>query len=190
MAMAPSTRASVKCRCISRSAKCSGLPATYLSLIPRRRDCAIELGRRDAACKSRHGAADASRKGFAMSLDLLLTIVSRTPLWAWAVLAALILIGVSQSRDRTMGSTRLLLLPLVVGALAISALVATGGSVAALLGLAIGAVAGGALALRIVRRDGAAQVARGTVRVKGEWLTLTILLGAFLTRYVAIVVAE
>ena len=125
-----------------------------------------------------------------MSLDLLLTIVSRTPLWAWAVLAALILIGVSQSRDRTMGSTRLLLLPLVVGALAISALVATGGSVAALLGLAIGAVAGGALALRIVRRDGAAQVARGTVRVKGEWLTLTILLGAFLTRYVAIVVAE
>lgn len=123
-----------------------------------------------------------------MSASTLITIISSTPLWAWAVLALLVAVGVRQLKDRTMSWTRLLVMPIVVLALAVSGLVSTGVTLAALAGLAVGGLAGAGAAMLIERRDGAEQVQRGQVRVRGEWLTLVVLLGAFLTRYISIVI--
>lgn len=124
-----------------------------------------------------------------MSLGTFATIISNTPIWAWAVLALLVAVGVLQLKDRTMGWARLMLMPAVVLALAVSGLLAAGATAAAFAGLALGAAVGAAAAVVAERRDTAVQVKRGEVRVRGEWLTLAVLLGAFLTRYVSIVIA-
>lgn len=123
-----------------------------------------------------------------MSLDTLASIVTNTPVWAWAVLALLVFVGVRQLSDRTMSWTRLIIMPAVVLALAVSGLLATGATLAALLGLAVGAAAGSVAAAVAEQRDRAVQVKRGQVQVRGEWLTLVVLVGAFLTRYISIVI--
>lgn len=48
---------------------------------------------------------------------LLLAILRHTPLWVWGLFAALLLLGASQLRRRTVAPLRLLLLPLVLLAL-------------------------------------------------------------------------
>lgn len=123
-----------------------------------------------------------------MSPDTLITIVSNTPLWAWAVLALLVAVGVRQLKDRTMSWTRLLLMPVVVLGLAVSGLLSIGATLAALAGIAVGGLVGAGAALLVERRDRPEKVQRGQVRVRGEWLTLAVLLGAFLTRYISIVI--
>lgn len=123
-----------------------------------------------------------------MWFDTLAVILSNTPLWAWAVLAVLIAIGVVQLRDRTVNWTRLMVMPVVVLGLAVSGLTSIGVTSPALAGLAGGAVLGAVASIAAERRDRAVQTRRGEVRVRGEWLTLAALLGAFLTRYISIVV--
>ena len=123
-----------------------------------------------------------------MSIDTLAVIISNTPLWAWAVLAVLIAIGVLQLKDRNMSWMRLIVMPVVVLGLAISGLASTGVGAFTLAGLAGGTALGTIAATMAERRDQAVQVKRGEVRVRGEWLTLVALLGAFLTRYISIVV--
>ena len=50
---------------------------------------------------------------------MLIQIVLHTPAWVWALLTALVAIGLAQTRDREMSATRVTVLPLVLVALSL-----------------------------------------------------------------------
>ncbi len=60
--------------------------------------------------------------------EMLVTIVQRTPLWVWGLLAALLALGASQMRQRTVGLRRVFTLPLGMAAFSIFSLAAAFGS--------------------------------------------------------------
>lgn len=60
--------------------------------------------------------------------EMLVTIVQRTPLWVWGLLAALLALGASQMRQRTVGLRRVFALPLGMAAFSIFSLAAAFGS--------------------------------------------------------------
>ena len=60
--------------------------------------------------------------------EMLVTIVQRTPLWVWGLLAALLALGASQMRKRTVGLRRVFTLPLGMAAFSIFSLAAAFGS--------------------------------------------------------------
>ncbi len=118
---------------------------------------------------------------------LLLHIVQGTPTHIWALLAGLVALGVSQSLPRTLGSTRVALLPLLLTALSLAGVATSFGvSAAALLAW----FAGLGLALAAAPRLLPAPTARWTpsrdaVHVAGSWMPLALIVGLFATKYVA-----
>jgi hypothetical protein len=116
-----------------------------------------------------------------MSIDIL----THTPLWVWAILAALVRLGLLQTRDRQLSPVRLVVLPLIFIALSLSGVlrVATG------IPIAIGAWLGGFALVAIAwRRALAVPGARWsddtqTVHVPGSWLPLVLIVGLFLLKY-------
>ena len=52
-----------------------------------------------------------------MDANTLLLILTRTPVWVWALLAALLALGFAQMRSRQVAPARVLLLPAALGAL-------------------------------------------------------------------------
>ena len=117
----------------------------------------------------------------------LLQIVHGTPAHVWALLAGLVALGVSQTRPRTLGSTRVALLPLLLVALSLAGVAHSFGvSAAALLAW----LAGLGLALAASPRLLPAPRARWTpsrdaVHVAGSWLPLALIVGLFAIKYVA-----
>ncbi len=119
----------------------------------------------------------------------ILQVLAGTPPYAWLVLAALVALGWTQSRPRTMGRTRVAVLP---GALLVLSFV---GGVSAfgyaadavgawLAGVAVAIAAGPTL---LPRPEAAWSVDRHSVRVAGSWWPMALIVGLFATRYVAAV---
>ena len=110
-------------------------------------------------------------------------IISRTPLWVWPLLAALLVMGWMHSRDRVVAKARLLVQPLVFAGIGMANFVLNGPSAIAatalLLALSAGAMAGQALG----RRDGATVDASGKVHVPGEWVSMGLILVIFASRF-------
>lgn len=52
-----------------------------------------------------------------MDLNTLFQIVAHTPLWVWALFAALLALGISQTRQRRVAAARVLMLPVMLMAL-------------------------------------------------------------------------
>ena len=117
---------------------------------------------------------------------MLVQILVHTPLYVWGLLAALILLGVWQSRSRQVTPRRLFALPLVLMGLGLWSL---SGGVAArpwlgLLWLATLAVAT-ALFRRLPVRAGAQWLpASGHLYLPGSWLPIVLILAIFSLRYV------
>ena len=118
-----------------------------------------------------------------------LSIVTHTPFWVWLVLALIIVIGLKRTQDRTVSASRLVLMPLIILGLAAWNLASVDGSVAAMVGLAIGIVAGTSAGLALESRAGTTQVGRGVVHLRGDWVSFFVLLAIFVTRYVTTVVS-
>lgn len=68
--------------------------------------------------------------------EMLATIAQRTPVWVWGLLAALLALGASQMRQRTVGLGRVFTLPLGMAAFSIFSLAAAFGSTTPAPGLA------------------------------------------------------
>jgi hypothetical protein len=112
-------------------------------------------------------------------------IVRHTPLWVWALLAALLMLGLSQLRARRVTPARLLILP---GALLLLGLFSTATSFMppwpALGAWAIALAAGCAFGARLSAPAGAAWDAHGrTLHLPGSWLPLLIIVALFGLRY-------
>jgi hypothetical protein len=117
----------------------------------------------------------------------LIAIVSHTPTWVWAVFAALVLLGLRQTRTQDVSAARVWLVPAILGAA--SLLGALRGFAAAgelLTGAAwgVGALLGllSNRGLNLPRRVSAN--ADGSFRVGGSVAPLLLFVGVFAIRYV------
>lgn len=118
---------------------------------------------------------------------MLQKILTHTPLYVWFILALLVMRGVSASKDRETAFGRLIILPILLPLLMLAELVVKyGPGSAALPAWATGA----ALAALATWKLSSARLGRGQagkVLVPGSWLTLAVLMGVFLSKYVATV---
>jgi len=113
-------------------------------------------------------------------------ILARTPVWVWGLLAALLVLGITQTRDRTVGFARTLLVPIAMGSFAIfgvvTALGATPGIAAAWF------TSAGIVVYALLRSGPAAGVrydaAKRTFFMPGSWVPMALILAVFMTRYV------
>lgn len=116
---------------------------------------------------------------------MLIEILKGTPAWVWAVLAALIALGVSQTRVRQVSLKRATLVPLVFIGFSVSGVIGTFGHetssvVEWLAGLVIAVtLLGNLVAVR------GAEWSRDTRQftVPGSFIPLTLIVGVFLLRY-------
>ncbi|HMC15731.1 MAG TPA: DUF6622 family protein [Albitalea sp.] len=116
---------------------------------------------------------------------LVLEIIRRTPLWVWAILAALVVLGLTQMRDRLVSRSRLLVTPIGLGLYSLSGAASMFGArpeviAAWLAGLALAVAANRLLQWpRGARPDG-----RGNFAVPGSVWPLMLMMAIFGLRYV------
>jgi hypothetical protein len=114
----------------------------------------------------------------------LLTVLGHAPHWAWAILAAMVALGLAQARDHAVSRRRLLVQPLALGALSLYAAVSAFGPQAAVaLAWLAGAALGAALnrPLRLPRQVRAQP--DGRFSIGGSWAPLALLMLVFWLRF-------
>lgn len=119
----------------------------------------------------------------------IIEIVRGTPRWVWALLALVLYLGYTSTKDRTIDVRRLLIMPLAMVGVSLSSLIAGHISVEAatawLAALSLGAAGGARLGLASGAEPGEQPM---TVRLPGEWLSLTLIIVMFASRYVFAVI--
>ena len=118
---------------------------------------------------------------------MILQILLHTPLWVWALLAALLALGLSQRRDRRVRRVQLLALPLSLLALGLWSMAPgfVAQPVAAVLWLSAIAAAT-LLGLRLPRPAAARWLAdEARLFLPGSWLPLVLIVTIFSLRYAA-----
>ena len=120
--------------------------------------------------------------------EAIVTIVRSTPAWVGALLAALLVLGFSATRERAMSLGRLVLLPIAMTGLALWGVQSAFGStghLAALLALwALCAAVTMAVGSRLAAPRGTRwNAATRTVHLPGSWATMGLILAVFLMKY-------
>lgn len=113
-------------------------------------------------------------------------ILIHTPLWVWGLLAGLLALGWSQTRERSVGLARIALLPLGLGAFSLYGTVSAFGAAPVVLGSWLAAST--LLSLIMiqlpmpsgVRYDAASR----QFQLPGSWVPMALIVGIFLTKYV------
>jgi len=116
---------------------------------------------------------------------MVLRILTNTPVWVWGLLLVLLWLGFSQTRARSIGLRRILILPLVMTGLSLSGTISSFG-VAPLVLLAWAITTG--IGTWLVIRRPVPQSTRydSTMKVfflPGSWLPLGLILGIFAIKY-------
>lgn len=116
---------------------------------------------------------------------MILAILQHTPLWVWALLAGLLVLGWQQSRARAVHPLRLVILPLALAALGASSLIASLRHLPWAAGLWLLAVAAGALAGSrwLVPAGARWDAAANRLMVPGSLLPLFLILLIFSFKY-------
>ena len=117
-------------------------------------------------------------------------ILANTSLWVWAVLLVIVLMGLRRTRDRVVTTPRLVIMPLIILALAVSNLAGATADAVGMLGALIGLAAGVAAGASIEGRSGAERISQGVLRLRGEWVSFATVLAIFLVRYVSTVISS
>jgi hypothetical protein len=112
-------------------------------------------------------------------------IVMHTPFWVWILLAGLIALGYSQTRSRTIGLARSVVIPVVMVLLSLYGTVSAFSLSSKVLSAWFAACV--LLASSVVLRPAPAGTLYDSVRhqfaVPGSWLPLFVILGIFCTKY-------
>ena len=121
--------------------------------------------------------------------QMLLSIVRQTPTWVWALLAALLALGVSQMRTREASLPRVVLMPLGMAAYSVYGLAsAFGGNPAGTLAawlLAALLVAGASLLWSLQAPAGVRYYAgEARFHLPGSSVPMLLILGIFFTKYI------
>lgn len=116
---------------------------------------------------------------------MFIAILHHAPIWAWALLAGLVALGLSQTLPRQMTLQRATLLPLAMAVLSLSSLSASFGWTA---GVLLAWAAGAGTALLAVHAAGGWRgicwsASARRLQVPGSWLPLVLLVGVFATKF-------
>jgi len=116
---------------------------------------------------------------------MIVQILINTPLWVWGLLAALLVLGVGQSRSRTVGLRRVILLPLGMAALSLYSTISTFGASPAVLGswLATALVLVLAVTQFPVPAGARYDCTSRQFQLPGSWIPMVLIMGIFLTKY-------
>jgi hypothetical protein len=113
-----------------------------------------------------------------------LTVFSHTPRWVWAILAALVALGLMQSRDHVVSRARLIAQPLALGALSLVSIASAFGLHALpLAGWATGLALGLALNRPLGLPRQVKALAGERWAIGGSWAPLALLMLIFWLRY-------
>jgi uncharacterized membrane protein len=116
----------------------------------------------------------------------LVPIVTNTPLWVWGLLAALLAVGYSQTRDRRAGLARVVLVPLGMTLFSVLGTVSTFKAsplLAPVLGVGL-VVALGTYMLSVnARPAGSYDAASRSFTLPGSWAPMLLILGIFAIKY-------
>ena len=118
---------------------------------------------------------------------MIVNILSHTPVWVWGLLAALMALGFSQTRQRRLAPWRLLMLPLVLLGLGLWSM-APGFMalpISALVWLAALGTGAALLAGRSAQAGAEWLPAEQRLLLPGSWMPLLLILGIFSLRYAA-----
>ena len=117
-------------------------------------------------------------------------IISHTPVYVWALLAFLLYRGYLASQERELSLLKVALIPGVMLVLALSGMNAHGALGTGVWGVwAVGMVAGSVLSWRLTSGDIVVDRAAGTIRQRGSWLPLALMVAIFLTKYTVAVLS-
>ena len=113
-------------------------------------------------------------------------ILINTPVWVWGLLAALLALGFSQTRTRIVGLSRLVLMPLGLGAFSVWGTVSAFGASPAVLGSWLAATIVLLLVVTQFRVPAGVKYdsALRQFNVPGSWVPMVLIVGIFLTKYV------
>jgi uncharacterized membrane protein len=116
---------------------------------------------------------------------MIVQILINTPLWVWGLLAALLVLGFSQTRSRTVGLRRIILLPLGLGAFSLYGTISAFGTSPTVLGSWL---ATAVLLVMVITQLPLPAGARydSTSRkfqLPGSWVPMVLIMGIFLTKY-------
>lgn len=112
-------------------------------------------------------------------------IIIHTPLWVWALLAGLIALGYSQTRSRSIGLRRLVIIPVAMIVLSLYGTVSAFGPSPTVLGAWFAACAI-VVSLTVLRPSPMGTAYDGVHRrytIPGSWLPMFDILGIFCTKY-------
>ena len=123
--------------------------------------------------------------GHALAAPGATDIVTRTPVWVWPLLVALLWLGWTRSRPRTVPKARVLILPIVLAGIGIGSFFSNGGSAVAASVLLAGLAAGAATGQKLARTEGKLLDDAGMVHLKGEWVSMGLILAIFASRFAA-----
>lgn len=119
-----------------------------------------------------------------MSTPSATMIFSHTPVWVWGLLAALVALGLKQARDHVISRTGLLVLPVVLGLLSLTAAGRAFGADPLVLACWATGLAAGISVFTVLRAPLRAElVSPHRFRIGGSWLPMVLLLGVFGLRY-------
>ncbi|MDO9359878.1 MAG: hypothetical protein Q7T70_12895 [Polaromonas sp.] len=117
------------------------------------------------------------------------TVLSKTPLWVGGLFAALLALGLSQTRDRQVSQLRMAIMPLAMNGLSLWGTASAFGKSPlfgyVMLAWAVGALLTGSLVAMTsppagTRHDAASR----SFSIPGSWLPMALILGIFLTKYI------
>ena len=115
-------------------------------------------------------------------------ILRNTPLWVWALLAALVALGLSQARARTVGPAPIVLMPLAMTVLSIWGTLSAFGHSLQFGSVQLAWIAGASISLAAVApvRPPAGvryDASTGRFHLPGSWVPLLLILAVFAVRY-------
>ena len=112
-------------------------------------------------------------------------ILINTPVWVWGLLAALLVLGFSQTKTRTVGLTRVALLPLGMGAWSLYGTLSTFGMSPTVVSCWLATTV--VLVLLITQLPVPAGASYDSnlrqFKLAGSWIPMALILGIFLTKY-------
>lgn len=115
----------------------------------------------------------------------ILTVLSHTPVWVWALLAGLVALGLNQSRDHVLSRGRVLLQPIALSMLSIFSATSAFGLHAHVQPLWLAGMAlGFALNRPLMLPRQVQALPDGRFAIGGSWAPLLLILAIFVLRYV------
>lgn len=116
---------------------------------------------------------------------MFIQIITHTPLWVWAILVALLCVGLRQTLPRSVGLRRITVIPLVMVGLSLAGMFTgfgAGNHAPLAWGLAA-AVAGTVVMTRNLPQGSHYNAWTESFQIPGSWTPLVLMMGIFVTKY-------